>query len=170
MSSQGLSIEDLDDASNDLVDELLREARAQQLAVPAAPFGDESDASTADAASAAAADSAESEAGTGKLRIDDFELCAHLADGAYSAVEIGRRKASRRLYAVKCIDKGASRPESPTKKRKILMIFFFFFFFPSAPVRSAGAVRQDGGDLAREADFGRTVRTAWQTIGPPQPI
>jgi len=120
----GLSIEELDEASNDLIDELLREARRQQLDAHrahasasaisvAAPSTTASSSSTnATAASELTLDDefddsvGESEQSTGKLSIDAFELLVHLADGAYSTVEIGRRKASQRLFAVKCIDKG----------------------------------------------------------------
>jgi hypothetical protein len=119
----GLSIEELDEASNDLIDELLREARRQQLDAHrahasastisvAAPSTTASSSSTNATASELTLDDefddsvGESEQSTGKLSIDAFELLVHLADGAYSTVEIGRRKASQRLFAVKCIDKG----------------------------------------------------------------
>jgi hypothetical protein len=116
----GLSIEELDEASNDLIDELLREARRQQLDAHRAHISGTAARSLAhgtDASSSTARDElvlddefddsvGESEQSTGKLSIDAFELLVHLADGAYSTVEIGRRKASQRLFAVKCIDKG----------------------------------------------------------------
>jgi hypothetical protein len=115
----GLSIEELDEASNDLIDELLREARRQQLDAHRAHASAATISVAAPSTTASSSTKSEltlddefddsvgeSEQSTGKLSIDAFELLVHLADGAYSTVEIGRRKASQRLFAVKCIDKG----------------------------------------------------------------
>ena len=91
LTASSIDIEDIDEASDNALTALLSEARTQQLAC------------TIDD------DVLESEASTGKLSVDAFERLAHLADGAYSVVEIARRCASRRIFALKCIDKGLSR-------------------------------------------------------------
>lgn len=103
-----MSIEDIDEASDVAIEALLDEARLQQHTMSQADLDalDDDDDDSEAARERRAADP-ECEASTGKLSIDDFDLLAHLADGAYSTVEIGRRRATQRLYAVKCIDKGA---------------------------------------------------------------